>query len=117
MGCLDKVRQEAGCQVITDLEQLREQLEGAAREQVHKEVNCLQTHRDRMDCGTAKQRGEPLGSGAIESTCRQYQTRFKRTGQVWTQPGDKALRCLETSRRNERWHFPFPHSKNDPSIN
>ncbi len=112
---LDKLKQDAGCQVITDLEQLREQLEGAAREQVQKEVNYLQSHRDRMDYGTAKQRGEPLGSGAIESTCRQYQTRFKRTGQFWTQPGDEALMCLETFRRNERWHILFPHSQNDPS--
>ena len=114
---LDKLKHDAGCQVITDLEQLREQLEGAAREQVQKEVNPLQTHRDRRDYGTAQQRGEPLGSGAIESTCRQYQTRFKRTGRFWTQPGDEPLMCLETFRRIERWHILFPHSQNNPSKN
>jgi hypothetical protein len=40
--------------------------------------------------------GEPLGSGAIESTCRQYQCRFMRPGQFWTREGDEALMCLET---------------------
>ena len=82
-------------------------LEGAVREQVEKEVNYLQTHRERLDYGTARQRGEPLGSGAMESTCRQYQARFKRTGQFWSQTGDEALMCLETFRRNGRWHILF----------
>ena len=54
---------------------------------------------------------EPLGSGAIESTCRQYQVRFKRTGQFWSCAGDEALLCLETYWRNERWHELFPHAK------
>ena len=31
--------------------------------------------------------------------------------------GDEALLCLETFRRNERWHILFPHSKYDPSKN
>src|SRR5580704_1526090 len=114
---LDKLTADASCQVITDLEQLRERLEGPAREQVEKEVNYLQTHRDRLDYGTARQRGEPLGSGAMESTCRQYQTRFKRTGQFWSQTGDEALMCLETFRRNGRRHILFSHSKTDPSKN
>jgi len=114
---LDKLKQDASCQVINDLEQLREQLEAPARQQVEKEVNYLQSHRERMDYGTAHQRGEPLGSGAMESTCRQYQTRFKRTGQCWSQTGDEALMCLETFRRNGRWQLLFPHSKTDPSKN
>ena len=114
---LDKLKQDASCQVINDLEQLREQLEAPARQQVEKEVNYLQSHRERMDYGTAHQRGEPLGSGAMESTCRQYQTRFKRTGQFWSQTGDEALMCLETFRRNGRWQLLFPHSKTDPSKN
>ena len=78
---------------------------------MQKELNCLHSHRVRMDYGTAQQKGQPLGSGAMESTCRQFQTRFKRTGQFWTQPGDEALMCLETFRRNERWELLFPHAK------
>jgi len=114
---LDKIKQDGSCQVITDLEQLRERLENPARQQMEKEIHYLQTHRDRMDYGTAHQRGEPLGSGAMESTCRQYQVRFKRTGQFWSQTGDEALMCLETFRRNGRWHVLFPHSQCDPSKN
>jgi len=115
---LEKLRHDASCEVITNLEQLRDRLEGATRQSVEKELNYLQTHRERLDYGTARQKGEPLGSGAMESTCRQYQARFKRTGQFWSQTGDEALMCLETFRRNGRWHILFPHSNpQDPSKN
>lgn len=115
---LAKLKADASCEVITELEQLQERLEGAAKESVQKEVAYLQSHRERMDYGTAKKKGEPLGSGAMESTCRQYQARFKRTGQFWSQTGDEALMCLETFRRNGRWHLLFPHAQpSDPSKN
>lgn len=115
---LAKLKADASCEVITELEQLQERLEGAAKESVQKEVNYLQSQRQRMDYGTAKKKGEPLGSGAMESTCRQYQARFKRTGQFWSQTGDEALMCLETFRRNGRWHLLFPHAQPpDPSKN
>ena len=115
---LGQLKEDGSCQVITELEQLQARLEGTAQERVQKEVNYLQSHRQRMDYGTAKEKGEPLGSGAMESTCRQYQARFKRTGQFWSQTGDEALMCLETFRRNGRWHLLFPHaSPPDPSKN
>ena len=85
---------------------------------MQKEINYLQSHWERMDYGTAKTKGEPLGSGAMESTCRQYQTRFKRTGQYWSQTGDEALMCLETFWRNGRWSLLFPHAQPpDPAKN
>ena len=60
---------------------------------------------------------QPLGSGAIESTCRQYQCRFKRTGQFWTTVGDEALMCLETFWRNNRWQELFPHAQPSSALN
>jgi len=113
---LAQLKADASCEVITELQQRQARLEGASAEVVQREVSYLQSHRERMDYGTAKQKGEPLGSGAMESTCRQYQCRFKRPGQFWSQMGDEALLCLETFRRNERWHLLFPHSAN-PSKN
>jgi hypothetical protein len=107
---LAKLKADASCAVITELEQLQARLEGARAEAVRQEVHYLRSHRERMDYGTARQKGEPLGSGAMESTCRQYQCRFKRPGQFWSQTGDEALLCLETFRRNGRWELLFPHS-------
>ena len=75
-------------------------------------------NRHRMDYAEGKARGEPIGSGAMESTCRQYQCRFKRPGQFWSQSGDEALLCVETFWRNGRWNTRFPHVGNfDPSRN
>jgi hypothetical protein len=63
----------------------------------------------RLDYRAARRAGETQGSGAIESTCRQYQCRFKRPGQFWSLAGDEGLMCLETFWRNDRWHLLFPH--------
>ncbi len=64
------------------------------------------------------QANEPSGSGAMESTCRQDQCRFKRTGQFWTPTGDEALRCLETYWHNGRGDQLYPHSKlTSPALN
>ena len=55
--------------------------------------------------------GQQLGQGTMELTCRQYQARFKRAGQFWTQAGDESFMCLETFRRNDRRHSLFPHAR------
>jgi hypothetical protein len=105
-------------QVIASLEEALKGLEGASHEAVEKEAAYFRGQQNRMDYAGAKSRGEPCGSGAIESTCRQYQCRFKRTGQFWTKEGDEALMCLETFWRNGRWEHLFPHAAGfDPRRN
>ena len=74
-----------------------------------RECNYFREHQHRMDYDIAQELGEPSGSGAIESTCRQYQCRFKRPGQFWSKEGDDALLCLDTFWRNARWRILFPH--------
>jgi len=93
-----------------DLEALLKRLRGERREAVQSGVDYLASHRERLDYDVARRRGEPLGSGAMESTCRQYQCRFKRPGQFWSETGDESLMCLETFWRNDRWHLLFPHA-------
>ena len=81
-------------------------------------MSYLESHRARMDYAAARRAGEPQGSGAMESTCRQYQCRFKRPGQFWSCAGDEGLMCLETFWRNERWGLLFPHIlRGDPRRN
>ena len=114
-----QLKNESAIKVIKQLDQLLGSLPaGATAESVAKEVHYLQEHQGRMDYRAAARRGEPIGSGAIESTCRQYQCRFKRTGQFWTMEGDESLMCLETFWRNDRWHELYPHAKlSSPSLN
>jgi hypothetical protein len=107
-----QLKNQSAAKVISQLEEILEGLPGnAARVEVEKEVNYLREHQERMDYRNGSRRGEPIGSGAIESTCRQAQCRFKRPGQYWSKEGDEALLCLETFWRNDRWHLLFPHHR------
>ena len=106
-----------GARVIRDLKTVAQRLRRAKRQYVQREVNYFGANLHRMNYPQGAKRGEPLGSGAIESTCRQYQCRFKRSGQFWTTSGDEGLMCLGTFWRNERWHLLFPHAASDPSRN
>ncbi|MDH7502277.1 MAG: hypothetical protein QHJ82_06125, partial [Verrucomicrobiota bacterium] len=96
-----------------ELEGLRQRLQTMSpfqQQALDREIGYFRTHQHRMDYKRAKACGEPLGSGAVESTASQYQTRFKRTGQFWTLEGDEALLALATLYRNQRWHLLFPHA-------
>ena len=115
----DKLLDSKGVEVIDELDAILHTLRGPRRKAVQAERNYLQNNRERLDYQGAKERGEPLGSGAMESTCKQYQCRFHRSGQFWTTEGDEALMCLETFWRNGRWSLLFPHvpAHFDPSKN
>jgi hypothetical protein len=124
---LAALRNDQPTQIIQTLEELQPRLQQALQDKVHTQIEywknnnnrlhyrAIMTARKAVKTGTATSEqtrlaNEPLGSGAIEATCRQYQCRFKRTGQFWTTTGDEALMCLETFWRNDRWHQLFPHA-------
>jgi hypothetical protein len=54
--------------------------------------------------------GWPIGSGAVESACRQSQNRLKHSGQFWTSVGLLNLCALEEARRNGHWNQLWPSS-------
>jgi hypothetical protein len=114
----NRLKKGQSVKVIGELKEAVGQLSPAQQETVRKELNYFQEHQTRMTYAEAEQLNEPSGTGAMESTCRQYQCRFKRPGQFWSQEGDEGLLCLDTFWRNGRWNLLFPASKNfDPSKN
>jgi hypothetical protein len=115
---LKKLKSGRAPALLNDLRTLAKRLRHKKRQTVAEELAYLESHRERMDYATARRLGEPQGSGAMESRCRQYQCRFKRPGQFWSRVGDEALMCLETFWRNDRWHLLFPHiTHGDPRKN
>jgi len=125
---LKQLHQDKTATVIESLKDIAAQLKDKLQEKVQAQITYFDNNQNRIHyrailaarkavkkgTATAEQKikaTEPLGSGAIESTCRQYQCRFKRTGQFWSLEGDEALMCLETFWRNNRWHDLFPHAK------
>jgi hypothetical protein len=110
-------RNDGALDVIRSLEDLQRTLEAFGQKQqeaLAREVAYLTEHKDRMDYKQARKQGQPGGSGAVESTCSQYQRRFKLTGQFWSLAGDEALLALDTLHRNGRWHLLFPHDNDRP---
>jgi len=107
-----KQRQDGALDVITSLEQIRDHmtaLTSSQREALEREIGYFTEHRNRMDYKHGKALEQPVGSGAIESTCSQYQRRFKLRGQFWSLEGDEAFLALATLHFNGRWSSLFPH--------
>jgi hypothetical protein len=76
---------------------------GAAGKVIRREQNYFKTHAGRMNYQAVAKRGWPIGSGAVESACRQKQCRFKRCGQFWSKEGLRNLCALDEARRNHHW--------------
>jgi exonuclease VII large subunit len=129
---LKRLHQDKPAAVIQSLKDVAGQVKDKLQEKVQAQITYFENNQNRINYrailaarkavkkGTATpaqqlMAAEPLGSGAIESTCRQYQCRFKRPGQFWSMEGDEALLCLETFWRNGRWHDLFPHAQ-PPSL-
>ena len=82
---------------------LARELDADKQKLVETNVEYFRKNRGRMRYVRNSRLGCPVGSGAMESTCAQFQDRFKRTGQFWTIPGESALIDLEIIRRNNEW--------------
>jgi hypothetical protein len=108
---LKQIRHDQVAKVITQLEELKPRLAEAAAKAADQTIEYYQNNQKRMKYKEGRKRKEPVGSGAIESTCRQLQCRMKRCGQFWSTRGDEALLCLEMFWRNQRWETLFPHAK------
>lgn len=109
-----KRHKDGALDVIDTLQDIRTNLDSLTDKQceiLDRELGYFDTHKDHMDYKNAKALDQPLGSGAMESTCAQYQCRFKRTGQFWSLEGDEAFLALATLHRNGRWYLLFPHDQ------
>ena len=109
-----KRRKNGPLDVINALQEIRgdlEKLSTKQQETLDREIGYFENHKDRMGYKEGQELEQPIGSGAIESTCSQYQCRFKRTGQFWSLDGDEAFLALATLHRNGRWHHLFPHDQ------
>lgn len=78
-------------------------------ETVQREARYFESHREHLGYEVKAGRGEPIGSGAMESACKQYQLRFKRPGQFWHPATEEWLLELDNRRRNGRWDSLWPH--------
>lgn len=97
-----KLRHGQEQQVLCQVAKLRPQ-PGERGQAIRREQGYFQTHAGRMNYEQIAKRGWPIGSGPVESACRQKQCRFKRCGQFWTKRGLRNLCSLDEARRNHHW--------------
>jgi hypothetical protein len=77
---------------------------GQRGEVVRREKNYFASQAPRLKYQETAARGWPIGSGAVESACRQRQCRFKRPGQFWTVKGLRHLTALMDAKQNHHWN-------------
>ena len=99
---LDTLRQGGEKKVLAQIARLKARRSGAGAV-VKREQNYFATHARRLNYRTIHRRGWPIGSGPVESACRQKQCRFKRPGQFWTAKGMRHLAALTEARHNNQW--------------
>lgn len=107
---LHQLRHGEHGKVIKRLQGLsRKHAQEAFAQTLEREWRYFDAHRDHLDYAAKADRGEPIGSGSVESLCKQYQLRFKRSGQFWKTENAEALLELDNRRRNNRWASLWPH--------
>ena len=72
-------------------------------------------HQHRMAYAEYRARGLPIGSGTMESGCKQVITaRLKQAGMIWSLAGARQVAAVRTWLKSDRWHEamarrPVPH--------
>ena len=90
-------------ETLENLPQARHHVGGVLNELLRREITYFQNHRDHLHYQDNAAKGFPVGSGAVESGCSQFQDRFKRTGQFWNSASMGRLQALKTTRHNGDW--------------
>ena len=90
--------------ILRSLRRERARRRGARRELIDAEMAYLRAGRKRMDYGRFEREGWPIGSGAVEATCKHLvKERFCVTGAHWTRPNIPKLLALRLSIFNNEW--------------
>jgi hypothetical protein len=100
---LHQLRHGKEQRVVDTLESLMKQTPPEhvhAAETIEKTAKYFITHQDHIHYDQLAQQGIPIGSGAMESQCSQFQNRLKRRGQFWTPHGSGRLLALVQRAQN-----------------
>ena len=73
---------------------------------VHDAITYLENHRELLNYVEARHHGLPIGSGAVEATCKSlFGQRLKRSGARWSERGAGEIIDLRAMALSDRWDF------------
>jgi hypothetical protein len=75
-----------------------------AADAIHSTAEYFLAHQDHIHYAELADQNIPIGSGAMESQCSQFQNRFKRRGQFWSDPGFACLLAVALRCQNQELH-------------
>ena len=76
----------------------------SGREAVRAALSYYTTHRRRMDYAGYRARGLQIGSGSVESACKQVvSARLKGAGMIWSAEGGEAVATVRAWLKSARW--------------
>ena len=105
---LHQLRHGEEQKVVHSLEQLLappEQRSPQSQIAVAREVDYIVNHQDHIHYQARESEGAPMGSGSVESLCRQFQNRFKSCGQFWARQGVTNLLAINVLFKNQDSRF------------
>jgi Uncharacterised protein family (UPF0236) len=86
-------------EVLVELEQWRQRGEA-----VEAALSYYREHQTRMDYASYRARGLQIGSGSVESACKQLvSARLKQAGMIWDAAGAEAVATVRAWLKSERW--------------
>ena len=98
----DRLR-EGGAAVIDELRQLRD-ADRAHGDDIQGEINYFEANRERMDYQQYREDHLPIGSGTVESACKNVvAARMKGSGMTWTLEGAQHMLQLRASIMSSRY--------------
>jgi hypothetical protein len=99
-------------EILADLEAEKRRRRGKKRERIEEEIRYMESARERMDYARFRREGWPIGSGAVEGTCKHLvKERYNVTGARWKRKNVPDVLALRLSIFNEEWETDWSNLK------
>jgi hypothetical protein len=96
--------------VLAALERGQARVTGERAAIARQNLEYFRTHRHRMRYDQFRRWKLPIGTGAVEGSCKFIvQSRFKKPGARWSDPGLRQMLALKLARLNNQWETLWPH--------
>jgi hypothetical protein len=107
-----KLRESRLEEIVVELRKERKKRRAALRKRIDEEINYLEAGHERMDYARFEREGWPIGSGAVEGTCKHLvKERFCVTGAQWRRKNIPKLLALRQSIFNREWNKDWENEK------